>query len=447
MKPRNGHFWTKLDNAGKLFASSSDSRDPMVFRFICALKQDVDPAVLQQALDATLKEFPIFRCVLRRGLFWYYFEDSTIEATVSPEAIFPCSALYDRIRKTLLFRVSYYGARINLEMYHALTDGTGAIQFLRTLVYNYLRIKIGGSLENGFPTLDFDASRYQRVADSFDRNYTGKRSKAKILLPQAFRMSGAKLTDGRFRIISGQTSVKAVLGAAHSCNTTISVFITAALICAIHGEMPLRERSKPVTITIPVNLRNYFESASVRNFFGTFNVSFCSREPARLEDVIPVIAAQFEKELTQQALEVRMQAMTAIEHNPFARIAPLALKDYAIRKAHDLSERGVSACVSNLGRIEMPKELEQYIDLFDVFISAKRLQLCMCSYNDKLLLGVTSPYLSTDIQKRFFRFLTSLGLPVLIRSNLIDGVDVASADSAASRRNRKKKAKQKPPTA
>ena len=50
----------------------------------------------------------------------------------------PCSRLYIRDKKTLLFEVTYYKKRINFEVFHVLTDGTGATEFLKELVKNYL---------------------------------------------------------------------------------------------------------------------------------------------------------------------------------------------------------------------------------------------------------------------------------------------------------------------
>lgn len=444
MRTRAFQTWSRLDNAGKLFASTSDNNDPMVFRFACALTEDVDPEFLQEAMEQTLREFPIFRSILRRGLFWYYFEDSALDAYVQPENLPPCSTLYNRMRKTLLFRVTYYKKRINLEAYHALTDGTGALQFIKTLVYHYLILAHAEDFGDTPPLLDIDASNFERADDSFDKYYTGKRGHVNIKNPRAYRLRGPTFSDARIRIFSGQLSVTALLDLVRRYHTTMSVFITSVLICAIHGEMASRDRKRPIIITIPVNLRKYFESESVRNFFGTFNVGHQSNsDTLPLDELIPIIAAQFKKELQPEQLAVRMQGMTAIEHNPFARIAPLFFKDLIIKKGHDLSERGVTACVSNVGKIEMPPEFSPYIDLFDVFISTKRMQLCMCSYQDNLILGLTAPFLSTNIQKRFFRILSSLGLDITIRSNLIDGVDFYSQDETKKNRRGKKQKKGK----
>jgi hypothetical protein len=87
--------------------------------------------------------------VLRKGLFWYYLEGSPLRPAAHAETEPPCAPVYDPVRKDLLFSVSFYRRRINLEVYHALTDGTGALQFLRLLVYHYLVLRHADALGEG----------------------------------------------------------------------------------------------------------------------------------------------------------------------------------------------------------------------------------------------------------------------------------------------------------
>ena len=130
--------WRKLDNAALAFPLVTDKNDTRVFRFYCKLKETVDSEILQRALDKTMEKYPLFRAVLRKGLFWFYLERRDIDAFVKEEKRPPCSSLYIPDKKSLLFQVSYYKNRINFEVYHALTDGTGAMNFLSELVQNYL---------------------------------------------------------------------------------------------------------------------------------------------------------------------------------------------------------------------------------------------------------------------------------------------------------------------
>ena len=130
--------WRKLDNAAIAFPLVTGRNDSRVFRFYCQLKEDVDPDILQSALDQTMEKYPLFQAVLRKGLFWFYLESREIKALVKPERKPPCSQLYIPDQKSLLFRVSYHKNRINFEVYHALTDGTGAMNFITELVQDYL---------------------------------------------------------------------------------------------------------------------------------------------------------------------------------------------------------------------------------------------------------------------------------------------------------------------
>ena len=130
--------WRKLDNAAKLYSASSNKKDTRVFRFYCELKEQVQSELLQQALDQTVETFPTFLMVLRKGLFWHYLEPCNLRPVVKEEYKEPCSRLYIRDKKNLLFEVTYYQKRINFEVFHVLTDGTGATEFLKELVKNYL---------------------------------------------------------------------------------------------------------------------------------------------------------------------------------------------------------------------------------------------------------------------------------------------------------------------
>lgn len=414
-----GAWWNRLDNAAKIFPPTSSKRDTKVFRFACELNELVDGNVLQKALDKTLEAFPIYRSVLRHGLFWYYFESSNLPAEVQQEWEPPCSSIYDSNRKSLLFKVTYFRCRINLEIYHALSDGTGAMQFLRLLVYHYLLFRHPEDLKNT-PQMDYDASFSQKMDDSFQKYYDKNGRKGNARHPKAYRIKGQKLPEHRIRVIEGVVSVKQALAKAHGYNATLTGFLTALLLCAIHEDRSLRDQQKPVVLEIPVNLRKYFPSESARNFFSVISAGYdFSKKPPDFEQVIRAVDDCFQKELTPEQLSLRMNTFAAIEHNPFARVTPLILKDVALKIGYHAAAKESTGALSNIGKISMPQELIPYIRLFDVFVSTNKLQICLCSFEDNLTLSFTSPFISTDIQKRFFRSLTSMGLEVEIASNLI----------------------------
>ncbi len=321
--------------------------------------------------------------------------------------------------RNLLFRVTYYKKRINLEIYHVISDGTGALQFLKTILYYYLLEAHKEELEGKILEVDYDASFSQQNSDSFDKHYDRKNSakKSAKVIP-AFTLNGRRIEAGYTSVIQGVVSVKSLLELSRKHNTSITIFLTSLMILAIRDEMKVSELKKPIVIHVPVNLRNYFPSATARNFFGMISVRYdFSKREGTLEDIISVVSDTFKTELTKDKLAARMNSLTSLEHNIGARLAPLPLKNFAMKMAKKITDRGETLVISNVGKITMPKEFDEYISLFDVFMSTSTTQLCLCSYGDNLSLSFTSVFANADIQRNFFRLLTKNNIAVEIRSN------------------------------
>ncbi|GHU59774.1 hypothetical protein FACS189444_5680 [Spirochaetia bacterium] len=407
--------WSRLDNAAKIFPPSTSREDTKVFRFSCELYEAVDREILQHALNAGLEQFPFYRSIIRKGLFWYYFEKSDIPSLVREEYKFPCAPLYDTNRKNLLFEVTFYKKRINLEIYHALSDGFGALQFLKTIVRYYLLEKYQGQIDANIPD---DASDEQRSRDAFDTYYSKMKKVKAPRLPNAYLIRGERFPEARLGIIEGHISASALLAKTHEYKATISEFLTSLFICSIHEGMAIRDEVRPVSITIPVDLRKFFATPSVRNFFGTINVSHTfSRQGKTFEDVLAQVRLSFKEQLTPERIHARLNKFTALEHALPIQVVPLAVKAPVMKNAAWKARREESAAFSNLGKILMPAELVPYIRLFDVFTSSRRPQICLCSFEDMLVISFSSPLISTDIQRYFFRTLGDLGLGVEIVSN------------------------------
>ncbi len=424
MARKKASEWSKLDNAAKIFPANSIKSDTKVFRFACELNEEVDKNTLQKALNITIEDFPLFKSVIKSGLFWYYFEKSNIEPVVKEEYLPPLSILFDINKKDLLFRVMYYRNRISFEVYHALTDGTGALQFLRTLVFNYLLIKHSDDLKGTNPILDYDASSSQKSDDSFQRYRTDSNNllvkKTKIKKQSAYLIKGLKIPEYRLKVVEGVMPIKEILKVTKEYNTSLTIFLAAILMISIYEEMPTRHKKYPVVLNIPVNLRNYFNSETARNFFGVINVSYNFKENScELQDVIKSLQNSFKENLTAENLSSRINALMSLEQNYLLRAIPLTFKNMGLKKANDIFDKGWTSSLSNVGKVEMPPELRPYISSFDVFVSTNKLQACACSFGDYFRISFTSAFVSTDILRRFFRHLTCLGIPVDIVANKI----------------------------
>lgn len=402
--------WRKLDNAALAFPLVTGENDTRVFRFYCQLKEEVDSDILQQALDRTMEKYPLFQAVLRKGLFWFYLEHSHIRALVKPETEPPCSRLYIPDKKSLLFQVSYYKERINFEVFHALTDGTGAMHFLQELVQNYL---ILAHPKENFPEIGRDkkTGRGNIEEDSFSQYYSSDIPKNREKKKAAVKLKGEKLVHSDMHISEVVLSVKEVHQKARSYGVSITVLLTAVMLCSIREEIPKNQQKRPVTLMIPVNLRNYFPSQSMTNFFGWIEVGYTFSDTTTFEEVLVDVKRQFEQELEKDKIAMHMNDYVRIEKNIFVRAVPLEIKKYFLMIGANLGSRSITAVYSNIGIIRLPEEYREYIRHFGIFASTNSLQMCSCSYGDEMVLGFTSKIPDDSIQRNFRRMLSEEEIP------------------------------------
>lgn len=411
--------WLKLDNAGKIFPATSSRRETGVFRFSCELNEPVQEEVLQHALEKTLAQFPHFLYILRSGLFWYYLEASELKPKCHIENTGVCSQLFYRNKRHLLFDVSYFHNRINLETYHALADGTGVMQFLKYLVCSYLAETHPEAVRQELADEISPVPISARAEDSFKKYYKKIRKDRPKLPGHVYHLTGMHAEN--YVITEGLMSCSAVLRLAKSYHTSLTIFLCALLILSIRQEMVLYNEKKPIVITVPVNLRQYFSSDTMRNFFGNIRVAYqFGHGKDELENLIASLKASFEQGLTEENLRSIISGYMSIERNPFVKVVPLSVKNFFLRIARRMSNSGETMVVSNIGKTQLPQEILPYVHHMSVFASTIRLQACICTSGDVLSVGFSSSFEDTDIQRSFFRLLAGMGVEIEIKSNTSD---------------------------
>ena len=413
--------WYKLDNAAKMIPSSAHGADTRVFRICCELAEEVDGALLQEALEEVIEEFPLYNCTLKRGFFWYYLEDLGYCATVTEDDRPACAPLYFAGRKNLLYRLTYFHHRINLEMFHVLADGTGAFTFLKRILMVYL------SKKHNLPAPASEcenASVTEKSNDAFDQFYekSGGLSQLRNMTSvKAYQLTGPKDENLAPHLLEGRVSAKKFLQIAKSYDTTAGVLATAIYIESVIGTMPERRKNHPIVVSVPVNLRQFFPSDTTRNFFGVINIAYDAREyDGTLEGIIRKVKEKFSDLLQADKVASTMNGYTYLEHNIGVKVVPLFLKDIGIGIAGSMSQKGVTSTMSNLGLIKMPTKYEPYIRYFSAFMTAQAQQICISTFKDEMVFGEVSPFVTHEVMMRFFRKLTSLGLSVTIATNDYD---------------------------
>lgn len=407
--------WYKLDNAAKIFPPSTTKNDPKVFRLSATLKEKVDKDILQQAVNKTVNSCPIFKSIIKKGFFWYYLEESKIEPIVTEEQTNPC----EKLNTDLLFQVTYYQKRINLEVYHALTDGTGALEFLKNLVKNYLLIVY--PVDNLLNISDLSTAEQEN--DGFEKYYNPSYKLRFKKSKMAYHPKGKKYSEDRLKIIEGIADSQELIKLAKANDTTVTIYLTSVLIKSILTTMSIRDKKKPIVITVPVNLRQYYEFKTMRNFFNVITITYNNPERNDLPSIIQSVKEQFTSYLAPDSIKETMNKMAFLEHFFILRLIPLFIKDIVLKIGYAISRKYQTIALSNVGIIKLPEEINKYIDYFTVYTSTDCFQICVCSFQNKMSLAFSSHYINSEVEKNFFRYFAEQGLKITINTNDLEEVE------------------------
>ena len=412
--------WDKLDNTAHLFPSIAGESMTNVYRISVTLKEEVQVEFLQQALDMILPKFDGFNLRMRTGVFWYYFEENGKKAPkVTEEAMFPCRFIRQNKNRNYLFRVTYYKSRINLEVFHVLTDGMGGINFLRELTYQYLRLVHPELAEKEGNKLSGDTSLSRE--DSFVRNYRSSKPSG-FNKEKAYLIKEDKLPAGEFGVMHGRMPVSQLKKVAHGYHASLNEYIVAVFVWSVYKEllhgMP---GGKPIRIAVPVNLRPYFDSDTTKNFFVMVSAEFRpQKESYTFEEVLACIQSSLHSQINKEHLEDLFSYSVSNQRNLLMRPVPLFLKNIAMRIVYEKSAVANTTTITNIGNIKIKDIYQPYIEGFSAFIAMSKgqyLKGTICSYQDTLVFTFSSIFSEALVQKAFFRKIAADGVDVEIETN------------------------------
>lgn len=419
--------WHKLDNTANLFPVIASRKFSNVFRLSLNLDEAVEPELLQQALDTVLPWFPNMRVRLRRGLFWHYLEHNPARAHIRQEDDYPCRFIDPRQNNNFLFRISYFDNRINLEVFHVLTDGTGGMDFLKALCCNYLLLANPSSFSDEDKQHKWFAGHASDTEDSYTENYVPTR-KASFIEGKAWRLKGERSLFDNVSVIHAHIALPGLLDFCRGKGVSISHYVVACIGWSVYTEqLGSRPTKKPVNIFIPVNLRNIFDSKTSLNFFSNIFISldFTPKDGGEysFEDLLQEVKKQFEQKVTKEAMLERISYTVGSRVNPFLRIMPLPLKNVALRTVYEMSAGSSTMGFSNLGRISMPEQFMPYITGTSIMLhptSREPIKCTAASIGEHLTFTITSMMRSMKIQRAMVRRMSQDGLDVTIESNGVD---------------------------
>lgn len=403
--------WYRLDNVAKVFLAAHNKRDPRTLRVCATMDEDINPEALQAALNRTILARTEVQVRIRRGFFWHYMEQTDFQPVVVEENDRPCPILYGKnYRGVLHYKVSYYRNRINVDMFHAIADGNGALAFLKILVLNYLRELHPGEFDE--VSLEGVSSVDERYRNSYAQFYEDA---GNVIIPKsilnkkkkAYHIQSRKLPYNQLQFFEVHLEADKLLTRAKALGVSMTSFLGAELMMAINRDRATMLRSKPITISLPVNLRNYYPSDTMRNFFNNVDVTHTFTGDENIE----MLAAEFDEKLkaslTPELIRSQMNRYESIERLIISRMAPLFIKQPVVRGFSKKETSRVTAVLSNLGPQKLPDKMKKYVTGFSDYCSTENLFITATTYDNDLVLGIASAYSATGVIKKFIDTLRS----------------------------------------
>ena len=417
--------WVRLDNAAKIYPAARRKNWSNVFRQSVTLHDQVDKDVLKLALDVTVRRFPSIAARLRKGVFWYYLQQIESAPEIREEYSYPLTYMSREEMSRCAFRVIVFHNRIAVEFFHSLTDGTGALIFLKSLVAEYLEQKYNRTVPNENGVLDrSESSSEEELEDCFLKNAGPVPLSRKDT--NAWHMYGEPYKDGFQNLTCFQLPVKKTLDLAHQYHATLTVFIGAVMMKALlnlqNEKQPNIKRQKRIKVLIPVNLRQLFPSKTLRNF-AMYTVPEIDPRLGEysLDEICRVIEYKMGAEITPKHMASVIATNVNDEKNPMLRMVPLPIKNVVMKAVFDsVGEKKSCLTLSNLGQVRVPDEMAEYIERFDFILGVQAAAPYNCgviSFKDVVYVNFIRNIKDAELERHFYAVLQELGLPVTVESN------------------------------
>ena len=419
--------WRKLDNSAKIFPIDSDKNFSAVYRMSVLLTEDINPKILKDAVNKTLESFTSFKVCLKRGFFWYYLEENTKEIIIDEEKNYPCKYIDKNTNNGYLFKVTYYKNKINVDTFHSLTDGSSSIEFIKAIAYNYIDLAHPDETKN-IPEMEVKQNievNDKNTEDSYMKNYQ-KSLKSPKGGKRAYILHGRRIPLYGVNVTHGFINLKQIIKRCRKLKVTVTQYFTAVLIYAKYQEYlekyKNRKLKKPIKICIPVNLKKYFESTTITNFFSYISINASAKELDLLDfnKVLEFVHDDFKKKLDKTEIARTMMKNIKLGNNIGVKLIPLFLKRPIVKISYIEIRKYSTTTLSNIGKVNVLPEYQKYIDNFLFLIAPDRGEKIKCStmsYKDNIIFTITSILKNDGVEKKFFEYLEKENTTVQIETN------------------------------
>lgn len=421
--------WLKLDNAAKLFPAIISRDLTSVFRITALLKEPVVYKYISEAVAITSRRFPYFSVSLGSGLFWHYLELNGQPPRIQPEEEIPCTAFAINRKNEPLYRIVVKANRISVEFIHILTDGGGAMEYLKSLLLTYFRLtgKSISQTENIIlPESEVSEEEYE---DGYRRFFKKLPPPAKLV--KAWHLPFSLRERPRLRVLRAEMNSSELLEVARKRKVSVTEYFVAVYFYALQ-EIFLQEKHgktirKVLRIELPVNMRNKCSSRTMRNF----SLFVLPELDMRLgqytfDEIVNSVHHQLRISSDVKQISRFLSQNVSYEKLMLIRMLPLFIKKMAIAAIYrGLASRRFTGIVTNLGLVSLPSEMSELINNIDITPPPPNPKIKVCigivSYRDKLRISFCNISNSNELERIILKHLAGEGIKIRIVNNNQEG--------------------------
>lgn len=412
---RPSTVWFPLDDAAKIYPISMEHGRQQVFRMSVYLKQEIVPQLLQMALTFTVKRFPSFATTLKKGVFWHYLDAVKKHFSIETENDVPCQPIKVSLSGSQPFRLMYYKNRISAEFFHVLTDGTGALIFIKCLVSEYLRLCGIDASEGDIWNVN-DTPTNEEFENAFVKVEKAESSSGFVDKPAA-QMNGRMTRRKPCRILHFKMDAAALHNTAKQHGATVTAYLLMQMFYACQAATD--ELTGDIHIQVPVNMRKFYPSKTVRNFSMYCGVRIPIEKIGQKQDMIAEIRTQ----LTEKSAKNKMREMITATVNLVSsiRMIPLVIKQPIAKIVYGfLGEKIYTTVFSNLGVVNMPAEFGEHIAGMDFCLGAQmtnRLACTAITCGGVSTFSISKMTADPTFEEKMYQLLTDDGIAVEVEGS------------------------------
>lgn len=419
--------WLRLDNSAKIFPMMADKQNQNLFNIFTRLTEDVDKEVLQRALEITIKRFPSMNVMLKRGVFWFYFEQHGGKPKVYDADPIVMKKIGPSNCGGFCFRISCYKNVIYADFFHAVTDGTGAAEFFKSLLFTYFTLK-GYPVDGEQKVLTVGSPVNPReYEDSFLTNYKKKKIKdltiSSLKGKKSYRISGIRFDNSGKGVINMYAPAKQFVTVCREHNCTVTEMIGALFMLSVY-ETKIKPQSLPpqdIQLFVPINLRKIFPSVTLRNFSLFSRIGVKASDDMTLESLTTMIHERLKHDTQKEVLSDKISTTVYAEKFLPMRMLPLFLKRIIFKISNlFFGKNKKTATFSSVGVVALPDSFRPYIKDLGFGITANNacpVTITAATAYDTMCINFTRTITDTEIEKRFARYLTDFGIDLKVTSN------------------------------